>query len=155
MRRRLLLLLLFVFSAVVRSAEFENTGPHGFHEDIVSITMNAQDGAAYTVRKNTHHTLASIQVETQDQFLSIKNACFKKIFFPALQSMKVSREYNEQSQKHDLVLVSVNFGYFGDTADALSDDTKLEDWQLRLTIHKTHTNIALIQDKTKVFDYCR
>ncbi len=110
------------------------TGYPNEHEKISSVTYKDTQGQSYTVEKDLDDHISKIYIFGDLGKDILHNNCLEKIYFPDLQSVRITVESSLSKKKHTQYL-KMDFFAFADKEIALDENNPLKDFKLKLAIN--------------------
>ncbi|ESP94270.1 hypothetical protein [Pseudoalteromonas luteoviolacea] len=115
-------------------SNFSYTGIPDIYVELNEIHLVDVNRVKYSVYVNENFGLSKVAISSNKGLVEVKGRCFKDVHFPDLQSLKVSKRVAQGSSEVDATTFKMDFHYFGDKNDALSENVEFQDWSIKLLV---------------------
>ncbi|MBQ4814605.1 hypothetical protein J8M20_24800, partial [Pseudoalteromonas luteoviolacea] len=78
--------------------------------------------------------LSKVTISSNEALVEVTGQCLQGIYFPDLQTLKVSKSVAKEGSEVEVTIFKMDFHYFGDKNDALSENIELQDWSFKLLV---------------------
>ncbi|WP_152968279.1 hypothetical protein [Pseudoalteromonas sp. P1-25] len=115
-------------------SDLSYTGIPDLYVELKEIHLVDVDRVKYSAYVNHDFGLNKVSILRNEALVEVTGKCFQDIHFPDLQTLKVSKSVSNEGLEVETTIFKMDFHYFGDKNDALSEDIDLQDWSFKLLI---------------------
>ncbi len=130
------------------TSDLTYTGIPASYVELTEIHLLDIDKVKYSVYVNQYFGLKKVTIARNKELIEISGTCFKDIYFPNLQTLRVLKSPVAGSAKASATIFKMDFHYFGESKAALSENVEFQDRTLKLLVTDDLSSKLLVDGMT-------
>lgn len=122
------------YAATQEKPDLSYTGIPDLYVELNEIHLVDINRVRYSVYADQDFGLSKVTISRNQALIEVAGQCFQGIYFPDLQTLKVSKSVVKEGLEAGVTIFNMEFHYFGDKSTALSENVELQDWSFKLLI---------------------
>ncbi|GGI78438.1 hypothetical protein [Shewanella gelidii] len=122
------------YAAPQESSSLSYTGIPDLYVELSEIHLVDVDKVKYSAYVDQDFGLSKVSISSNGAPVQVTGQCLQGVHFPDLQTLKVSKRVAKEGSEVEATIFKIDFHYFGDKSDALSENVELQDWSVKLLI---------------------